>query len=127
MLEYMENRYGTSACERIVAITDKSKGALREMAVQSGFTSIIVPNDIGGRYSVLTPVGLQPLPVAGVDIEQLLANADISSNSAYQYAALRSLFLSEGFNVEILASFSPSFATFHKWWKQLFGEVWKPC
>lgn len=132
MLEYMENRYGSSASERIVAITDKSEGALREMAVRSGFTSFIIPNDIGGRYSVLTPVGLLPLAVAGVDIEQLLAgakkaihdlsDADISSNIAYQYAALRTLLLSEGYNVEILASFSPSFETFHEWWKQLFGE-----
>ncbi|MEK4406318.1 glucose-6-phosphate isomerase [Sporosarcina sp. FSL K6-6792] len=132
MLEYMENRYGSSASERIVAITDKSEGALREMAVRSGFTSFIIPNDIGGRYSVLTPVGLIPLAVAGVDIEQLLAgakkaihdlsNADIDSNIAYQYAALRTLLLSEGYNVEILASFSPSFETFHEWWKQLFGE-----
>ncbi|MET3655438.1 glucose-6-phosphate isomerase [Sporosarcina psychrophila] len=132
MLEYMEKRYGSSASERIVAITDKSEGALREMAVRSGFTSFIIPNDIGGRYSVLTPVGLLPLAVAGVDIEQLLAgakkaihdlsNADIDSNIAYQYAALRTLLLSEGYNVEILASFSPSFETFHEWWKQLFGE-----
>lgn len=132
MLEYMENRYGSSASERIVAITDKSEGALREMAVRSGFTSFIIPNDIGGRYSVLTPVGLIPLAVAGVDIEQLLAgakkaihdlsNANIDSNIAYQYAALRTLLLSEGYNVEILASFSPSFETFHEWWKQLFGE-----
>ncbi|WP_342539126.1 glucose-6-phosphate isomerase [Sporosarcina sp. FSL K6-1540] len=132
MLEYMENRYGSSASERIVAITDKSEGALREMAVRSGFTSFIIPNDIGGRYSVLTPVGLIPLAVAGVDIEQLLAgakkaihdlsNANIGSNIAYQYAALRTLLLSEGYNVEILASFSPSFETFHEWWKQLFGE-----
>ena len=132
MLEYMEKRYGSSASERIVAITDKSEGALREMAVRSGFTSFIIPNDIGGRYSVLTPVGLIPLAVAGVDIEQLLAgakkaihdlsNADIGSNIAYQYAALRTLLLSEGYNVEILASFSPSFETFHEWWKQLFGE-----
>ncbi|WP_421101583.1 glucose-6-phosphate isomerase [Sporosarcina psychrophila] len=132
MLEYMEKRYGSSASERIVAITDKSEGALREMAVRSGFTSFIIPNDIGGRYSVLTPVGLLPLAVAGIDIEQLLAGAkkaihdlsdvDISSNIAYQYAALRTLLLSEGYNVEILASFSPSFETFHEWWKQLFGE-----
>lgn len=132
MLEYMENRYGSSASERIVAITDKSEGALREMAVRSGFTTFIIPNDIGGRYSVLTPVGLLPLAVAGVDIEQLLAgakaafhdlsNADMGSNIAYQYAALRTLLLSEGYNVEILASFSPSFETFHEWWKQLFGE-----
>lgn len=132
MLEYMEKRYGSSASERIVAITDKSEGALRELAVRSGFATFVVPDDIGGRYSVLTPVGLLPLAVAGVDIEQLLAgakaavhdlsNADIGLNSAYQYAALRTLLLSEGYNVEILASFSPNLEMFNEWWKQLFGE-----
>ena len=75
LLEYMENRYGASANERIVAITDKSEGALREMADRSGFASFIVPDDVGGRFSVLTPVGLLPLAVAGVDIEQLLSGA----------------------------------------------------
>ncbi len=132
LLEYMENRYGSSASERIVAITDKSVGALREMTERSGFTSFVVPDDVGGRYSVLTPVGLLPLAVAGIDIEKLLtgakdamsefATADIGSNSAYQYAALRNYLLNEGFNIEILASFSPRFSTFHEWWKQLFGE-----
>lgn len=132
LLEYMEGRYGTSASERIVAITDKSAGALRELTNRSGFASFVVPDDVGGRFSVFTPVGLLPLAVAGIDIKQLLAGAkdavqefstaDISSNSAYQYAALRNHLLDEGFNIEILASFAPRFATFHEWWKQLFGE-----
>jgi glucose-6-phosphate isomerase len=132
LLEYMENRYGSSVNERIVAITDKSQGALRELADRSGFASFIVPDDVGGRFSVLTPVGLLPLAVAGVDIEQLLSgakaavedfsNSDIASNKAYEYAAVRNQLLSEGYNIEILASFTPRFATFHEWWKQLFGE-----
>ncbi|KAA0966918.1 glucose-6-phosphate isomerase [Sporosarcina sp. ANT_H38] len=132
LLEFMENRYGSSASERIVAITDKSEGALRELAIRSGFRTFVIPDDIGGRYSVLTPVGLLPLAVAGVDIKQLLAGAkeavhdlsseNIGSNIAYQYASLRSLLLSEGYNVEILASFSPNFEMFNEWWKQLFGE-----
>ncbi|MFJ7936146.1 glucose-6-phosphate isomerase [Sporosarcina sp. NPDC096371] len=132
LLEYMEGRYGSSTSERIVAITDKSVGALRELANRSEFASFVVPDDVGGRFSVLTPVGLLPLAVAGVDIEQLLkgakdavaefSTADIASNSAYQYAALRNHLLNEGFDIEILASFSPRFATFHEWWKQLFGE-----
>jgi len=132
LLEYMENRYGSSVSERIVAITDKSEGALREMAVRSGFTTFVVPDDVGGRFSVLTPVGLLPIAVAGIDINQLIAGAkdavselsteDISANNAYQYAALRNQLLSEGYNVEILASFTPRFATFHEWWKQLYGE-----
>lgn len=132
LLEYMESRYGSTVSERIVVITDKSKGALKEMAVGSKFTSFIVPDDIGGRYSVLTPVGLLPLAVAGIDIEQLLIGAkdamieysgdEIATNQAYEYAALRNQLLSEGFNVEILASFSPRLEMFHEWWKQLFGE-----
>lgn len=132
LLEYMEGRYGASASERIVAITDKSVGALRELTNRSGFASFVVPDDVGGRFSVFTPVGLLPLAVAGVDIKQLLggakdaveefSTADIASNSAYQYAALRNHLLNEGFNIEILASFAPRFATFHEWWKQLFGE-----
>ncbi len=132
LLEYMENRYKEASSERIVAITDKSQGALRELADRSGFTTFVVPDDIGGRFSVLTPVGLLPIAVAGIDIEQLLAGAkdavaeyagdDLSSNAAYQYAAVRNHLLSEGYNVEILASFTPRFATFHEWWKQLFGE-----
>ena len=75
LLEYMENRYGASVNERIVAITDKSQGALRELANRSGFETFIVPDDVGGRFSVLTPVGLLPLAVAGIDIEQLLSGA----------------------------------------------------
>ncbi|WP_172370001.1 glucose-6-phosphate isomerase [Sporosarcina jiandibaonis] len=132
LLEYMENRYGESVNDRIVAITDKSQGALRELADRSGFASFIVPDDVGGRFSVLTPVGLLPLAVAGVDIEQLLSgakaavedfsSADIATNKAYEYAAVRNQLLSEGYNIEILASFTPRFATFHEWWKQLFGE-----
>ena len=118
--------------ERIVAITDKSQGALKRVADRSGFASFIVPDDVGGRFSVLTPVGLLPLAVAGIDIEQLLSgakmavedfsSADIATNKAYEYAAVRNQLLSEGYNIEILASFTPRFATFHEWWKQLFGE-----
>ncbi len=132
LLEYMENRYKSSVSERIIVITDKSKGALKELATGSKFKSFIVPDDIGGRYSVLTPVGLLPLAVAGIDIEQLLLGAkdasadysgdDLKANTAYEYAALRNQLLSEDFNVEILASFSPRLEMFHEWWKQLFGE-----
>lgn len=132
LLEYVENRYKEEASERIVAITDKSQGALRELAVRSGFKTFVVPDDVGGRFSVLTPVGLLPIAVAGIDITQLLAGAkeavtayssdDLTKNDAYHYAALRNHLLSEGYNIEILASFTPRFATFHEWWKQLFGE-----
>lgn len=132
LLEYMENRYGAASNERIVAITDQSKGALRELANRSGFTTFIVPDDVGGRFSVLTPVGLLPIAVSGIDILQLLEGAksamtayasdDLQSNSAYEYAAVRNHLLNKGYNIEILASFTPNFATFHEWWKQLFGE-----
>lgn len=132
LLEYMENRYGAASSERIVAITDQSKGALRELANRSGFTTFVVPDDVGGRFSVLTPVGLLPIAVAGIDILQLLEGAkaammayasdNLQTNSAYEYAAVRNHLLNKGYNVEILASFTPNFATFHEWWKQLFGE-----
>lgn len=132
LLEYMENRYGAASSERIVAITDQSKGALRELANRSGFTTFVVPDDVGGRFSVLTPVGLLPIAVAGIDILQLLEGAkaamtalasdNLQTNRAYEYAAVRNHLLNTGYNVEILASFTPNFATFHEWWKQLFGE-----
>lgn len=132
LLEYMENRYQDAAGERIVAITDKSQGALRELATRSGFKTFIVPDDVGGRFSVLTPVGLLPIAVSGIDILQLLegakdamtayASEDIKTNPAYEYAAVRNYLLNKGYNIEILASFSPNFTTFHEWWKQLFGE-----
>ncbi|MCZ2257308.1 glucose-6-phosphate isomerase [Sporosarcina sp. G11-34] len=129
---YMEERYGEEANDRIVVTTDSEKGALKELANEKGYRSFVIPDDIGGRYSVLTPVGLLPLAVAGLDIRALLAGAkqatldlledDLESNSAYRYAVARQVLYAKGYTIELLASFEPSLKYLHEWWKQLFGE-----
>lgn len=130
--EYLEERYGDKVKNHIIAITDQSSGALRTLSNQLEFTSFSVPNDIGGRFSVLSPVGLLPIAIAGIDISELILGAQdafkeytvssITKNEAYQYAALRKELLDRGLDTEILASFTPNFLSFHEWWKQLFGE-----
>ncbi|MDR1101350.1 MAG: glucose-6-phosphate isomerase [Clostridiales bacterium] len=131
--ELMESKYGkTEAAERIYAITDREKGALKKLADASGYATFAVPDDIGGRYSVLTAVGLLPLAVAGADIAQILEGAqtaaenfsdeNVLNNMCYQYAAIRNILLGRGKNIEILAGFEPSLRFFAEWWKQLFGE-----
>lgn len=131
--EYMEKRYGKyGASERIFATTDRNRGALKQMADEAGYESFVVPDDIGGRYSVLTAVGLLPLAVAGIDIDQIMAGAldgyalysitSIEENPCYQYAALRNLFYRQGKTVELLVNYEPSLQYFAEWWKQLFGE-----
>ena len=129
---YMEERYGREANGRIVVTTDSEKGALKELAEEKGYRSFLIPNDIGGRYSVLTAVGLFPLAVAGVDIRALLSGAkqaafdlleeDLEQNSAYRYAVARQILYAKGYTIELLASFEPSLKYLHEWWKQLFGE-----
>ncbi|MDN4495151.1 glucose-6-phosphate isomerase [Ureibacillus aquaedulcis] len=130
--QYMEERYGEDASERIIVTTDSETGLLREMAVTQHYRQFVIPSNIGGRYSVLTPVGLLPIAVAGVDIAQLLDGAkeaatllkeeSLDSNEAYRYAVIRHALYSLGYKVELLASFEPALANFHDWWKQLFGE-----
>ena len=130
--KWMEDTYGDGASERIIATTDSSEGALRKSVDKNGYVSFEIPPDIGGRYSVLTPVGLFPLAVAGIDIRALikgavqaekdLDNDDVHSNPAYQYAAYRQILNARGYSVEVLASVEPSMASMHEWWKQLFGE-----
>jgi glucose-6-phosphate isomerase len=126
-------RYGEKqAAERITAITDARRGALREMADAAGWRSFIIPNDVGGRFSVLTPVGLLPLAMAGLDIRGLVAGAaamrtacrtdDLRANPAHLYAAVRYGLYEQGYRTEVLASFHSGLATFGEWWKQLFGE-----
>ncbi len=128
----LENRFGKKyARERIIATTGE-KGALRELARQEGYETFTVPGDIGGRYSVLTAVGLLPVAVAGIDITAIIAGARHgcklydedrpAHNPAYRYAALRQLLYRKGKVVEILAAYEPSFNLFTEWWKQLFGE-----
>lgn len=122
----------SEANKRIVAITDPAKGALRQMTDQAGWPSFVIEDDIGGRYSVLSPVGIFPLMFAGIDVKQLLSgahemqqlcfnNADVVHNPALQYALLRFL-ISQTKPIEILATFQPELLFFIEWWKQLFGE-----
>ena len=129
---YMEERYGDKATERIIVTTDAEKGILKKIADQAGYRQFIIPSNIGGRYSVLTPVGLLPVAVAGVDIRTLmegakyateeLADSDLANNDAYKYAVMRHMLYEQGYAIELLASFEPGLNKFHEWWKQLFGE-----
>lgn len=131
LLESQVGREG--ARERIVAVTDSAKGALRRMADEEGYRSFVIPDNVGGRFSVLTPVGLLPVAVAGFDIRQLVRGAadmqamtasDIpfSDNPALRYAAARNALYAEGKKIEILANFHPKMHYIGEWWKQLFGE-----
>ena len=131
--EHIEARYGKEqAAGRIVAVTDAARGALKTLSTQEGYRTFVVPDNVGGRFSVLTPVGLLPICVAGYDIRAMLrgaaeAKAAVSvrseSNPAVQYAAMRNLIYSElGKKVEILVTFNPRLTYLAEWWKQLFGE-----
>ncbi|MGA3673619.1 glucose-6-phosphate isomerase [Lysinibacillus agricola] len=129
MKDYMEKRYGQTARERIFVTTDAEKGILKQIADKEGYRQFVVPSDIGGRYSVFTPVGLLPIAVAGIDIEAFVrggrqAELDFASetNSAIDYACTRYALYQQGYSVEILASFEPRLNKLHEWWKQLFGE-----
>ena len=122
--EALYRKYGREeASRRIFAITDERKGALREEADAEGYESFTVPDDVGGRYSVLTPVGLLPLAVAGVDVDELLAGAaDQNLQDQNTYAAVRNALWAKGKRIEIFESYEPSFFYFFEWLKQLFGE-----
>ena len=129
----LEERYGPEeAARRIYATTDRRKGALKALADQAGYETFVVPDDIGGRYSVLTAVGLLPIAVAGIDIRALMQGAarmqevctagDMEQNPAWQYAGARYQLYRAGKKIEILASYEPSFRFMSEWWKQLYGE-----
>lgn len=132
--QHIESAYGKEgAKERIVAITDKARGALKQMATQEGYKTFVIPDDVGGRFSVLTPVGLLPIAVAGFDIRLLLkgaadmeeasgANVPFRENVCAQYAAARNALYAKGKKVEILANFNPKLHFMGEWWKQLYGE-----
>jgi glucose-6-phosphate isomerase len=132
--QLMEEKYGNDgAKERIVAITDKSQGALRQMAEQEGYSTFVIPDDVGGRFSIFTPVGLLPISVAGFDIRSLLKGAadmekasdvdvPVNKNICIQYAAIRNLLYNSGKKIEILANYTPRLHYLTEWWKQLFGE-----
>lgn len=128
----VEEKYGKEeAKNHIFATTDKAKGTLKELADKEGFETFVVPDDVGGRFSVLTAVGLLPIAVAGCDIERLMEGAraaqnaymaDFAENDCYRYAALRNIFYRKGKSVELLVSYDPAFAMMSEWYKQLFGE-----
>ena len=131
--QFIEDRYGREAAsERIVAITDAKKGALKTLSTQEGYRTFVVPDDVGGRFSVLTPVGLLPIVLAGFDVRAMLKGAAVmeesltarkEDNPAIQYAAMRNCLYSVlGKKIEILVSFNPKFQYFGEWWKQLYGE-----
>lgn len=129
----LEQKYGKDgAAKRIYATTDKAKGALKKLADAEGYEEFVVPDDVGGRFSVLTAVGLLSIAVSGVDIDELMAGAasarkrcienDFDNNDAMQYAALRNIMLRKGKSVEILCDYEPSLHYTLEWWKQLMGE-----
>jgi glucose-6-phosphate isomerase len=132
--DHLEKKVGKqAAAERIIAITDAKKGALRSLAATNGYESFIIPDNIGGRYSVLTPVGLLPIALSGLDIRKLVdgaksmelltrKNKHAESNPALLYASARNLLLQGGRSVEIMVGFTPKVHFLAEWWKQLFGE-----
>ena len=126
-------KYGRAeANKRIYATTDASKGALKTLATEEGYESFIVPDNVGGRFSVLTAVGLLPIAVSGVNIEEMMQGAadasveyntdDLSKNEAYQYAVVRNMLYSKGKTIEMIVNYEPALLYFNEWWKQLFGE-----
>ncbi|MDE7031320.1 MAG: glucose-6-phosphate isomerase [Lachnospiraceae bacterium] len=131
--EMMEKKYGKEgAAKRIYATTDKAKGSLKNLATEEGYETFVVPDDVGGRFSVLTAVGLLPIAVSGADIDKLMEGAasgrkralevPFEENDAMKYAAVRNILLRKGKAVEILCNYEPSAHYVSEWWKQLFGE-----
>ncbi|MCI9491982.1 MAG: glucose-6-phosphate isomerase [Lachnospiraceae bacterium] len=131
--ELLEKKYGKEgAAKRIYATTDKARGALKGLATEEGYETFVVPDDVGGRFSVLTAVGLLPIAVSGADIDKLMEgaasgretalNKTFCDNDAMQYAAVRNILLRKGKTVEVLANYEPTLHYVSEWWKQLYGE-----
>jgi len=131
--KFLEEKYGVDeAKSRIYATTDKEKGALKSSADEAGYETFVIPDDVGGRYSVLTAVGLLPIAVSGVSIDAIMQGAQdamkelsepsLDKNPAYQYAAVRNLLYQKGKLIELLVNYEPGLHYFAEWWKQLFGE-----
>ena len=131
--DLLEKKYGKEeAKNRIYATTDKAKGALKTLADAEGYETFVIPDDVGGRFSVLTAVGLLPIAAAGIDIDAIMQGAadarkeyscdELDKNMCYQYAVARNLLLRKGKNVEMVVNFEPALHYFAEWWKQLFGE-----
>lgn len=131
--DLLEKKYGKEGAKgRIYATTDKARGALKSLADAEGYESFVIADDIGGRYSVLTAVGLLPIAAAGIDIDKMMEGAlaaqkrysepDLMKNECYQYAAVRNILHQKGKNVELMVNYEPALHYFGEWWKQLFGE-----
>jgi glucose-6-phosphate isomerase len=131
--ELLEKKYGKEeAKKRIYATTDKARGALKSLADAEGYETFVIPDDVGGRFSVLTAVGLLPIAVAGINIDDLMSGAaaareafsdpNLETNLSYQYAAARNALYRKGKNIEMVINFEPCLHYFGEWWKQLFGE-----
>ena len=131
--EILEKKYGKEGAKsRIYATTDKAKGALKTLSDAEGYETFVVPDDVGGRFSVLTAVGLLPIAAAGIDIDKIMQGAqdgrtlytdkDMCKNPCYQYAAVRNCLLRKGKSIEMMINFEPSLHYFGEWWKQLYGE-----
>ena len=131
--EYMEKKYGKDGAKaRIYATTDKARGALKGLADAEGYETFVVPDDVGGRFSVLTAVGLLPIAVGGYDIDKLMQGAadarteysssDVAKNECYQYVAVRNALYAKGKTIEIMVNYEPELQYFTEWWKQLYGE-----
>ena len=131
--EYMEKKYSKKeASERIYVTTDKARGALKKLAMDEKYESFVIPDDVGGRYSVLTAVGLLPIAVSGADVDAIMAgaadaktlygNSDLASNDCYRYSAVRNALYNKGKQIEIMVNYEPSLHFMSEWWKQLFGE-----
>lgn len=131
--DYLEKKYGKEeARKRIYATTDSSKGALRQLATEEGYETFVIPDDVGGRFSVLTAVGLLPIAAAGLDIDAMMKgandareafqNPDLKNNDSYRYAVVRTILHRKGKDVELLVNYEPQLHYVSEWWKQLYGE-----
>ncbi|WP_042143006.1 glucose-6-phosphate isomerase [Paucisalibacillus sp. EB02] len=131
--KYLEEKYGKEEAKtRIFATTDKAKGALKGVADEAGYETFVIPDDVGGRFSVLTAVGLLPIAVSGINIDDMMQGAldamndfsesNLEKNIAYQYAAVRNILYNKGKTIEMLVNYEPSLQYFSEWWKQLYGE-----
>ena len=132
--EFLENKYGKDeAAKRIYATTDAKKGALKQVSDEEGYETFVIPDDVGGRFSVLTPVGLLPIAVAGIDIDAIMTgandarvdfnNSNLEENDCYQYAVVRNILHKKGKDIELLVNYEPSLHYLSEWWKQLYGET----
>ena len=131
--EFLENKYGKDeAAKRIYATTDAKKGALKQVSDEEGYETFVITDDVGGRFSVLTPVGLLPIAVAGIDIDAIMTgandarvdfnNSNLEENDCYQYAVVRNILHKKGKDIELLVNYEPSLHYLSEWWKQLYGE-----